>query len=88
MEGMLSSAKLYRVPGYRIPESRAQPTPLASFVRTTWRFICHLGAIMEALTLTPLVAIVAIPLFIYRWVKGGYYEILFNSKMPAGQRLE
>ena len=57
-------------------------TPLqrTSIFSTAWRFICRLGASLEAITLLPVAAIVVMPLLLYRLATRGYYAVLFASK--------
>jgi hypothetical protein len=57
-------------------------TPLQrdSIFFTAWRYICRLGASLEAITLLPVAAIIVMPLFLYLLVTRGYYEVLFASK--------
>jgi hypothetical protein len=57
-------------------------TPLqrVSIFSTVWRFICRLGASLEAIVLLPVTAIVVTPLLLYRLATRGYYAVLFASK--------
>jgi hypothetical protein len=85
---MLTSAKFYQGEGFRNSGRRAYSTPTAFLFPAAWRLACHLGAILEGLTLIPVIAMMAIPFFIYRLWKYGCHEAFFNSKKAAGESFD
>ena len=56
--------------------------PRVSMFVTAWRFICRLGASLEAITLFPVTALIVMPLFLYRLATRGY-SVLFAPKRDA-----
>jgi hypothetical protein len=85
---MPTSAKFYQGGTFRIPGGRARSTLSAFIFLTIWRSACRLGAILEGLTLIPVIAMMAIPFFVYRLWKYGCHDAFFNSKRAGGGSLE